>query len=359
MKFYSPIIKDQQQIPSLAPSPLKDQWYRFFIDADLLSSEGGYSAYEDREPGAVASGKKAMDYVFSILENDVPAVALTEETIRSLHVLVKGHQEGAGVYRDKPTGLFIVCKARHLERVDLADAQALKNFIPKSWSGACVSLAHFADITFHNYITPAVKELKPCNDAELEAFFSKTSTNAYLDTFFYRAPDSASISQLVSASCAQYNQSILQIASIAKIFMKNAAYKDPETIEDFKQALNRALFRVIVQLAKEVDLMHPFSDGNTRTALILMQRELVRHGFLPAIIADPNLFETLSVDEFIDKQLLPGLENTQILSKTPDAIICGYAHTVVKNQVSDFSIFKEEKVINPTQFDGVTKNYTL
>lgn len=69
----------------------------------------------------------------------------------------------------------------------------------------------------------------------------------------------------------------------------------------------------IVHFVQELDRLHPFKDGNTRVfETLLLNRELVRHGFIPSLLNDPNHFIGHSLQEAI-VQVIQGMENYRLL----------------------------------------------
>jgi hypothetical protein len=58
----------------------------------------------------------------------------------------------------------------------------------------------------------------------------------------------------------------------------------------------------IVRLIAQLERIHPFSDGNCRTLCVLvLNRELIRNGFLPVILDNPNRFDGFSIDELMEE----------------------------------------------------------
>lgn len=61
--------------------------------------------------------------------------------------------------------------------------------------------------------------------------------------------------------------------------------------------------KAIIQLASDLDRFHYYADGNCRTALIIAQRELVRHGFSPIVLENPNRLDGFSQEELLEEFL--------------------------------------------------------
>ena len=64
----------------------------------------------------------------------------------------------------------------------------------------------------------------------------------------------------------------------------------------------------IAKFAKQVDALHPFTDGNMRTIVLLIYDLLIKNGLSLTIMANPNDLDIKSSRWFIDHQLKPGRE---------------------------------------------------
>jgi len=68
------------------------------------------------------------------------------------------------------------------------------------------------------------------------------------------------------------------------------------------------LLKSIAKLVQTLEQQHPFKDGNCRTfAVLLLNRELVRHGFMPTILEDPNRFDGFTRKEMVF-EILRGMQ---------------------------------------------------
>lgn len=88
-----------------------------------------------------------------------------------------------------------------------------------------------------------------------------------------------------------------------------------EFIQEYEEALkNNAddpflLLTAIINFCKKLELIHPFSDCNGRIFCnVLLNRELIRNGFSPAILDNPNRLEGLTNKEFL-YELIRGMNN--------------------------------------------------
>ena len=54
--------------------------------------------------------------------------------------------------------------------------------------------------------------------------------------------------------------------------------------------------------------MHPRADGNNRTATIILNSELIKYGFRPAVLENPNRLEGFSQAELL-QEVYQGMRN--------------------------------------------------
>jgi hypothetical protein len=68
-----------------------------------------------------------------------------------------------------------------------------------------------------------------------------------------------------------------------------------------------------LEFIKNFSQLHPFEDCNTRTfCMLLLNHLLMKNGFPPAILDDPNRFEFYSINEILH-EVIQGMENTMAL----------------------------------------------
>lgn len=68
-------------------------------------------------------------------------------------------------------------------------------------------------------------------------------------------------------------------------------------------------FGNIILLASSYARLHPREDGNNRTAMILLNSELIKHEFMPVILENPNRLEGYSQKELL-QEVYQGMRNT-------------------------------------------------
>lgn len=69
-------------------------------------------------------------------------------------------------------------------------------------------------------------------------------------------------------------------------------------IDDYENSPK--IIKDIARLCQDLDQLHPFNDGNVRTFVeILSQKELLRNGYKPVILYDPNRFDAFSLNQVV------------------------------------------------------------
>jgi hypothetical protein len=72
------------------------------------------------------------------------------------------------------------------------------------------------------------------------------------------------------------------------------------TFNERVNALNEAgKLILIVELVHDLEIIHPFQDGNCRTFVLLLNHLLIKNNLSPAILLNPNRFDGMSIDELV------------------------------------------------------------
>lgn len=105
-------------------------------------------------------------------------------------------------------------------------------------------------------------------------------------------------------------------------------------VEDIVERFNTSMatastaderLRIIALLVRELELLHPFPDGNCRTfACVLLTQLLLNYEFSPALLDNPNLDGECSLDEWI-AEIRKGMLLFERLLEDPAARIYDYA----------------------------------
>ena len=105
--------------------------------------------------------------------------------------------------------------------------------------------------------------------------------------------------------------------------------------------------KVIIEFITTLERTHPFVDGNTRTfSMLVLNRELMRNGFSPVILEDPNRFAGLGQDELYN-EIIKGMRDFQqirlgkekILGVTTEEI----NEAIEQSSNDDFNLYKNSQ----------------
>lgn len=238
--------------------PFEELW-RCFVDVQKQRdpSENGYGGYEEREPGSI----QAIYDAFIEIKNSMD-VPLSSDYILNIHRTAarpcpKQYEPGggwAGPWSVSIEGYFKSSASGHID----FNASSIS---PLGLSGM---LEDFANL--HAMAQKGVFRMHPKHPVRGHA----VQMQAHID---------------------QYEQAVLQVEPLAKL-------------------------KAIVQLCVSLERQHAFKDGNTRTCVtLLLNRELVRHGFSPSILEDPNRFDGYTLNECVT-EVIKGMQNFRDLAET-------------------------------------------
>jgi hypothetical protein len=283
------------------------QLFRFFVDGRFHKKYQGWTGYEANEAGSV---KGILDAYSLMLDKFDLSGGLTSGYIRELHIAcmsgvstknrkstpgeVRFLESGINLYHGKSTlasvaelleqrrgdGNFIFHHPDYQRTAEAFSAEEILRIIQKE--GRVRYRAWYPNLTEQQQQTL----IQPRSLGE-----------------FY------TVKHLVQKCFAERTDQIVESYNT-----EIAAAQSPQT-----QLL--AISRVV----RDLELLHPFPDGNGRTFVaVLMNHLLLAHGFLPAILWDPNIDAELSVQEFAD-EIQTGIANTQMLLKDPDTRLYDYS----------------------------------
>lgn len=122
----------------------------------------------------------------------------------------------------------------------------------------------------------------------------------------------------VEAIVARFNASIAATYAGSGPAATSPAPADGAAVAD-------ARLHAIALLVRELELLHPFPDGNCRTvACVLLTQLLLNHGFPPALLENPNLDGEYSLAQWIG-EIRNGMAAAETLLRDPSARVYGYA----------------------------------
>lgn len=223
-----------------------EQLWRLFVDGEkqVDTKENGWQQYEKREKDCIQKMWNA--FAFAIEHNDED---LSYDIYHQIHGIA-GEYLAKG-YRISETEFgYILNDSLTLAGI-LEMADPLVNLVKKSYIG-----------------------LK-CIDERL----------SYLNQRYFDSSE-AEIIDNVKDIIKHYNESLLSIDKIDRV----------------------AILKNIILLASNLDRCHAFKDGNGRTSVIILNRELYKNGFPLVILENPNQLSGLSQNELFIK-VIEGMRN--------------------------------------------------
>ena len=92
-----------------------------------------------------------------------------------------------------------------------------------------------------------------------------------------------------------------------------------------KARTNDERLKAICLVSREMELLHPFPDGNARTfSCVTLTHLLTFNGFPPALLENPNLDNEVSLSQWIDEVKI-GMKRTKELIKNPHKSFFNYS----------------------------------
>lgn len=172
---------------------------------------------------------------------------------------------------------------------------------------------------------------------------------------------------------------IINIISLQKKNIEVTLYKEMEKLIDkYNRCINMAKkpeskLLAIISFIQSCEQLHPFADGNGRTfCTLLLNHLLLRNGFPPAMLNDPNQFDGYSKLELLDAVIM-GMENCMTLIKekklfnikTSDIVDFLSSKDYLKNNLQYYhkaiaieDIFRKKlNLINETKDNSIKHSY--
>jgi hypothetical protein len=285
------------------------QLFRFFVDGRFhkKAKYDGWVGYEAREKGSV----QAMLNGFAcMLDNLSRSRRINCAYLRSLHRLCMLHVEtgndksAPGDIRYQETGLPFFVKTT--TRDSLAEIIELRR--------------GDGTVVFHD------RDLRhPAEGLDADAVYAALQKKGkLLYRGWYPNLDAATQRNLEAPDS-------LHAFYQAKHYVQMAMIDKMEAIADrYHTAMAVAAgeddkLTAIALLVRELEVLHPFTDGNCRVfGCLLLNQLLLFHGFLPAILWNPNYDFEKSLAEYVG-EIRAGMRNTQALLRDPAAKVCDYA----------------------------------
>lgn len=309
--------------------PLMDfdskQLFRFFVDGRFHKKYRGWRGYEDNEPGSVKGMLNAYSYM---IDNFDLGGGLKAGYIRDLHkacmsnVITKNPKSQPGEMRYLEAGFLFYSANSTLDSLKDIFEQRRHDGTPLFHTRDHEKTADELDAEEAYRILQERKSLRyrpwypKLNPRQKDALDLKDTLEAFYTTKHYIQVQYA---RKIDALVAEFNAAII-----------NA---------DTDQ--NKLL--LISRLVRNLELLHPFPDGNGRTFIAaLMNHLLLYYGFFPAILNDPNIDAEYSAAEFAE-EMKRGMENTRLLIGNPTATLFNYSISEASDRdIAEFLALSKE-----------------
>ena len=283
------------------------QLWRFFIDGRFHKKYNGWVGYEAGERGSIQALLNAFEFM---LENFDLSDGLKATYIRELHKLcmmgveTSNKKSSPGDIRFLNAGMPFFAKSttfEHLQEVfelRRGDGTVMFNTGKYAKTADQLDLQQVYDgllkdkrINYRNWYPNLTQE-------ETQALEGQSSL-----THFYEVKHKVQLQMIakMEAIIERYNTGIARARTRAE------------------------KLRVITLVSREMELLHPFPDGNSRTFSCILQSQLLMfNGFLPPILENPNLDNEVSHAQWIE-EVERGMQRTEQLLTNPEQAFFNYS----------------------------------
>jgi Ankyrin repeats (3 copies)/Fic/DOC family len=249
----------------LSPS---ESW-RLFIDGEQQQQqkERGWLAWEQRERGSVS----AMNHVISYIKTQVDK-PISAETLKEIHKIAT----------TKVAGL----NGRDNYLNELVRPGQFRN-----------STTYLNITVGYNASQEGIEALEKLAQGEKYYGFSYKGLSEYGTSKYHWAINKAPeefIANRVKTILNDYHSQMAQLVDNDESLMEK--------------------LRIIVRAIQQLELTHPFRDGNGRITYALLNLMLLQNKLPPTILFDPNFFDGHSEEELVT-QVLKGMENFTFAKK--------------------------------------------
>ncbi len=205
----------------------RENFWRLFCDSELQSQELGWYDFEQREPGYLLAMTKAHLFMRQTINEP-----LTMDLIKQLH-------------------------AKATDNV--------KHMVKKNHSG---QLRHHTESLRYG-VSPSTS---------LRGLVQSIRHSLRYEDYDFTTSGYGQLYHLLYAC---------DIKLVAKKFKRILSHYQ---LNIFQAVTAKDYLLAIATLISRLEKLHPFIDGNTRTfSMLLLNRELIRHGFSPSMLFNPNV----------------------------------------------------------------------
>ena len=316
---------------------LSEDEYEKFQLIDILKMDRAWLPFERNEPGYL----KALSMGFSAIFNFEHEVTL--DFIKHLHKLssenvknlefVENDQFKLDEFRSHEKGQYGLCKSNVSEVGILEFIRKIKNpanrndlYIRRSFGGR---QGFNMNSDCLNLIATLSCE-KDYSDKEISGLFIGFMTIAAdnlrkiyirdaipLIKMLIQAKNDKAIAKILykliteSEPFYQGSRQVINTTQLLNTYMQQLLDKYNDSIRNANDPLCK--LTIIIQFIQNCEQLHPFQDANCRTfCMLLLNHLLMKNGFPPAILDNPNQFDMYAKNEILH-MVLNGMQNTMIL----------------------------------------------
>lgn len=285
----------------------KNQIFRFFVDGRFHKKYKGWRGYENNEPGSVGGMLAGLSYLADNF--DLSCGVSTHYIIRlhklcMLNVHTKNKKSTPGELRYLEAGFQFYAGQTTIsslaEIFEMRRGDGTHLFHTKGFAKTAEEL----DLLETYQAIHEIKKLRfrpwyPNLDIDMKNALEKRGS---LEDFY----------------------------KVKNYIQMNFASRMESITVDFNRSIEKSANKSekllsIAKLVRDLELLHPFPDGNCRVFVcLLMNHLLMFHGFHPAILLDPNLDAEYSYAEFA-LEISKGIENTMLLLDDPGMTLFNYS----------------------------------
>ncbi len=285
----------------------KSQFWRFFVDGRFQKKYDGWVGYEAGERGSVQALLNGFSFM---IDNFDLSGGLKATYLRELHkvcmlsVETTNLKSSPGDIRYLNGGMPFFAKSTTYEHL-------VEVFQMRSGDGTS--------------IFNSAKWGKPADELDVDeiySFMKKEGKINYREWYpnldNYQQDAIAGKLSLSEFYTAKHNIQMMIIAKMEDIVNRyNHSIKLAIT-DDEK-------LKVICLVSREMELLHPFPDGNARTfTCVNLMHLLLYNGFPPALLDNPNLDNEVSLSQWIE-EVKKGMTRTKELLANPEMKMFGYS----------------------------------
>jgi prophage maintenance system killer protein len=301
--------------------------FDFFVDGRFHKKYDGWIGYENGEKGSVEAMLNGFSYMmdnFDLTMGIRPGYLLELHKVCMTGVQTRNPKSSPGDLRFLNAGMPFFAKTTTLENLQeilemrRGDNTALFN--NKAYAKTAEQLN--ADELYHALLQGIILNYRNWYPNLDEATRTALAKKDDIEKF-YQAKHKVQI---------QFARRVNNI--VAEFNLKMVEISDQES-----------RLWAIAQLIRELELLHPFSDGNCRTfACVLLTQLLLNYEFTPAILENPNLDGECSLAQWVD-EIKKGMRVTQTLLKDPEATVFGYSiRTAQPEHIRQFGVMSKDFV---------------